>query len=72
YIHALNHCEASIMAARIWTIQNLKGGTTKTTTATNVACCLADKHKKSVLLVDLDGRQGSATDWLRPAQTPRR
>ncbi|WP_122516794.1 ParA family partition ATPase [Pseudomonas viridiflava] len=51
------------MAARIWTIQNQKGGTTKTTTATNVACCLADKHEKSVLLVDLDGRQGSATDW---------
>ena len=51
------------MAARVWTIQNQKGGTTKTTTATNVACCLADKHGKSVLLIDLDGRQGSATDW---------
>ena len=51
------------MAARIWTVQNQKGGTTKTTTATNVASCLAEKHGKSVLLIDLDGRQGSATDW---------
>jgi chromosome partitioning protein len=51
------------MAARVWTIQNQKGGTTKTTTATNLAACLATVHKKNVLLVDLDGTQGSATDW---------
>ncbi|RON16027.1 ParA family partition ATPase [Pseudomonas frederiksbergensis] len=51
------------MAARVWTIQNQKGGTTKTTTATNIAACLATVHKKNVLLVDLDGTQGSATDW---------
>ncbi|MBA1194857.1 AAA family ATPase [Pseudomonas entomophila] len=51
------------MAARVWTVQNQKGGTTKTTTATNIAACLATVHKKNVLLVDLDGTQGSATDW---------
>lgn len=51
------------MAARIWLIENQKGGTTKTTTATNLAACLVEKHKKSVLLVDLDGGQGSASDW---------
>ncbi|MEC8917789.1 MAG: ParA family partition ATPase [Pseudomonadota bacterium] len=41
---------------------NQKGGTTKTTTATNVASALVTLHGASVLLVDLDP-QGSATDW---------
>lgn len=50
------------MAARVWALLNQKGGTTKTTSATNMAACLAVKHKKRVLLVDLDP-QGSATDW---------
>jgi chromosome partitioning protein len=50
------------MAAIVWSILNQKGGTSKTTTATNMASCLAVKHGKRVLLVDLDP-QGSATDW---------
>lgn len=51
------------MAARIWLVENQKGGTTKTTTATNIAACLTEKHNYSVLLVDLDGGQGSSSDW---------
>ncbi len=51
------------MTAKVWSFQNQKGGTAKTTTSTNVASCLAEKHKKRVLLIDLDGTQGSSTDW---------
>lgn len=50
------------MAAKVIAVLNQKGGTSKTTTATNLASCLAVKHGKRVLLVDLD-QQGSATDW---------
>lgn len=53
-------------AAIVWAILNQKGGTSKTTTATNLASCLAVKYKKRVLLVDLDP-QGSATDWAAAA-----
>lgn len=49
--------------AWVISVLNQKGGTTKTTTATNLAACLAVTHGLSVLLVDLDGRQGSASDW---------
>lgn len=49
--------------AKVISILNQKGGTTKTTTSTNLASCLAVKHDKRVLLVDLDGKQGSASDW---------
>ncbi|ASN72198.1 hypothetical protein 3S15_13 [uncultured Caudovirales phage] len=48
--------------ATVFSILNQKGGTTKTTTAVSLASCLAVKHGKRVLLVDLDP-QGSATDW---------
>lgn len=51
------------MAAKVISILNQKGGTTKTTTSTNLAACLAVNHGKRVLLVDLDGKQGSASDW---------
>ncbi|EMO7933206.1 AAA family ATPase [Pseudomonas aeruginosa] len=54
--------EGAAMAAKVFAILNQKGGTSKTTTATNVASCLAVKHGFRVLLVDLD-QQGSATDW---------
>ncbi len=50
------------MAAKVIAILNQKGGTSKTTTATNLASCLTVKHGFRVLLVDLD-QQGSATDW---------
>lgn len=50
------------MTAKVISVLNQKGGTSKTTTATNLASCLAVKHGKRVLLVDLDP-QGSATDW---------
>jgi chromosome partitioning protein len=47
---------------RITAIVNSKGGTTKTTTAVNLATAAALTSKR-VLLVDLDD-QGSATQWL--------
>lgn len=50
------------MAAKVISVLNQKGGTSKTTTSVNLASCLAVKHGKRVLLVDLDP-QGSASDW---------
>lgn len=48
--------------AKVISVLNQKGGTSKTTTATNLASCLAAMDYR-VLLVDLDHKQGSATDW---------
>jgi chromosome partitioning protein len=47
---------------RITAIVNSKGGTTKTTTAVNLATAAALSGKR-VLIIDLDD-QGSATQWL--------
>ncbi|HCF4706592.1 ParA family partition ATPase [Pseudomonas aeruginosa] len=47
---------------KIISVLNQKGGTTKTTTSTNLAACIAARGH-SVLIVDLNSDQGSATDW---------
>lgn len=54
--------------ARIIASGNLKGGTGKTTIAVNVACALAVRGYK-VLLLDLDP-QGAATAWARAGRLP--
>ena len=50
-------------------ITNQKGGSGKTTTAVNIAACLAEQGQR-VLLVDLDP-QASASSWLNVTSTGR-
>jgi chromosome partitioning protein len=59
---------ADMAARRRITVINEKGGSTKTTTAVNLAGALVAKGKK-VRVIDLDPQDGSATIWLSPTES---
>jgi chromosome partitioning protein len=57
--------------ATIISVATVKGGVGKTTTAVNLACGLAARHRTQVLLVDLDA-QGHCTSCLTASMDGRR
>lgn len=54
------------MAATILTTINMKGGVGKTTLTVNLATCLAQKHQKRVLMLDLDAQISATLSVLAP------
>ncbi|NEO84150.1 MAG: ParA family protein [Spirulina sp. SIO3F2] len=52
--------------ATILTTINMKGGVGKTTLTVNLATCLAQKHQKRVLIVDLDSQISATLSVLAP------
>ena len=48
-------------------IINLKGGVGKSVTACNLACILAEKHSRRVLVMDLDKQANTTKFFLRPS-----
>lgn len=52
--------------ATILTTINMKGGVGKTTLTVNLATCLAQKHQKRVLMVDLDSQISATLSVLAP------
>lgn len=56
------------MAARVIAVGNLKGGTGKTTVAVNLACALATKGRR-VVVIDADG-QATASTWIAASTLP--
>ncbi|MCC6697545.1 MAG: ParA family protein [Candidatus Hydrogenedentes bacterium] len=68
--------EQGFFMPQVISVINMKGGVGKTTIAVNVAYALAEKHRKKVLLVDVDPQFNASTclmkseDYLRHVKDP--